>query len=145
MAVRYVINYTMARKESSQAAIKFLNKVIRDIELDARFRAASGPFWTGRLASSIQHRGPTVQGTKIVASVGSKLKYAASVEAGADAHPISARGDYNLKFFWHKKATWMSIPAVNHPGQRGKEFLRGPMKRAALKFGMHYITYSRNI
>lgn len=145
MAVHYVINYARTRRETSQAAIKFLNKVIKDIKLDARFRAASGEYWTGKLAGSIEHKGPYVRGTKVVASIGSKLKYAASAEAGALAHPIYPRGDYNLHFYWRKKATWVSLPAVNHPGQRGKRYLRDPMKRAATKFGMRYIEYSRSI
>ena len=145
MAVHYVINYAVSRKDTTAAAIKFLDKVAKDITIDARFRAASGEYWTGKLAASIQRKGPRVEGNKVVVSIGSRLKYAASAEAGARTHPIFPRGDYNLHFFWKKRGEWVSLPSVNHPGQRGKRFLRDPMKRAAVKFGMHYIEYTRNV
>jgi len=142
MAARYRLNHAAVNRKSQQEAIRLLSKVASEVERAARFGAAEGPYWTGNLAASIKHKGPRVVGKEVVVEIGSSLKYAASVDEGATIHEISAKKPGGrLVFFWHKKGKWMKVPYVIHPGQKGKGFLRKPMRRAAARHGLIYVEH----
>lgn len=83
--------------------------------------------------------------------VGSRLKYAASVEDGAERHIIRARaaslgrGLYQsgrfLHFFWYKRGYWVTTRSVNHPGQKGKHYLRNALIRTGQRRGFRVIIH----
>lgn len=72
---------------------------------------------SGRLQKSLRKRGPLKQITQVKGSVGSTLRYAASVHEGAKPHAIVARKP-NLVFYWEKKNVTFVGKRVNHPGVR---------------------------
>jgi hypothetical protein len=71
----------------------------------------------GRLKKSIRVRGPKKQITQVQGSVGSRLKYAASVHEGANPHIIVAKKP-NLVFYWEREDVTFVGKRVNHPGVR---------------------------
>ena len=73
---------------------------------------------TGRLQRSLRIRGPKVLKTRITGSVGSTLRYAASVHEGAKPHQIRARNKRVLAFYWEKRGEFFFGKKVNHPGVR---------------------------
>jgi len=147
--------------ESRKLAIRFANKVLKEIEREATFIAATGPYTKGHLAKTIYNTGAAARGTRVVGTVGSRASYAKSVESGAKKHdifPKRASHSYRfgesrrptLKFFWAKAGRTVypnQIPmspgtiGVSHPGQRGKGFLRRPLLAAAVRHRMRIIIY----
>lgn len=86
-----------------------------------------------------------------VGRVGSRLKYAASVEEGASPHIIRARalglgnGLYRsgrfLHFFWYKRGHWMVTRSVRHPGQKGKHYLQNALIYVGKRRGFRVIIH----
>jgi len=146
---------------SRKIAMAKANQVLNEMEREARFIAATGPYTKGALAASIFNTGAIPRGSRIVGSVGSPLKYAKAVESGARRHdifPKRAPSVYRfgqsqrptLKFFWAKAGRTVypnQIPmapgtvGVSHPGQHGKGFLRRPLLDAAVRHRMRLIIY----
>lgn len=75
---------------------------------------------SGRLKKSLHKRGPKRQITQVSGSVGSVLRFAASVHQGAAPHVIVANSKPQLVFYWERKDVTFVGRKVNHPGvQRG--------------------------
>lgn len=147
--------------ESRKIAVRFANRVLNEIETEARFIAATGKYTKGHLAASIYNTGAIPRGTRVVGAVGSRLGYARAVESGARRHDIFPRNAAQvyrfgrparptLKFFWAKAGRVVypnQIPmapgtiGVSHPGQPGKGFLRKPLLAAAVRHRMRIIIY----
>lgn len=158
---RAVIYHLRLEAASQKLAIAKANEVLNEMERDAQFITATGPYTKGRLSASIYNTGAIPRGRRVVGSVGSRLSYAKSVEGGAERHdifPKRAPKIYRfghsqrptLKFFWAKAGRVVypnQIPmapgtiGVSHPGQRGKGFLRIPLLDAAVRHRMRLIIY----
>lgn len=142
---RVQIDYAKGYKFSRQVGEKFLRRALLEMKIEAVTILSRGEYTIppSRLATSLDvtvHLG--AQG--IEGSLGSKLKYAASVEAGASPHYILPRPPRTrLKFFWRKVGRVVAPPFVYHPGQRGKRYLRGPLERIGHRYNMIVFTYVR--
>ena len=71
----------------------------------------------GRLKRSLRKRGPKKLITRVTGSVGSTLRWAASVHDGAIPHVIVARKS-NLVFYWEREDVTFVGKRVSHPGVR---------------------------
>lgn len=103
---------------------------------------------TGRLRKSLRQRGPKVQITQISGSVGSTLRYAASVHEGSKPHRIQARYRTVLSFWWDRYSVRVAFPRVNHPGirkTRRKQYLWLPLRSAARRHGFAVRRFTRNV
>lgn len=128
---RVRIYYTRAGRESNDAAVEFVREVLRQIQFQARLHVAFGPYTMGTLAGSIQRQGPFMEFGMVSGNVGSDLDYAAAVEGGSglygprrSKYVIRPRSKTYLKFYWRKVGHIVRLRQVNHPGQRGKGYLR---------------------
>jgi hypothetical protein len=70
---------------------------------------------TGRLKRSLRKVGPKKMVTQVKGSVGSRLRFAASVHDGANPHEIRAKKP-NLVFYWQRENVTFVGKRVNHPG-----------------------------
>ena len=127
---KVTIYHSKARRESNKEAEDFIRQVLREIQFQARLHIVFGPYTTGRLASSLRTRGPFMEFGRVTGSVGSDLPYAAAVEGGSGLHGprrskyvIRPNRAKMLKFYWRKVGRVVVLPKVNHPGQRGKDYL----------------------
>lgn len=127
---RVTIHHAKARRESNEEAEKFIRQVLREIQFQARLHIVFGPYTTGRLAGSLRTRGPFMEFGRVVGSVGSDLPYAAAVEGGSglygprrSKYVIRPNRAKMLKFYWRRVGRVVVLPKVNHPGQRGKDYL----------------------
>lgn len=147
--------------ESRKLAVRFVNKVLDEMEIEARFIAATGKYTKGHLAATIYNTGAIPRGIRVVGAIGSTASYARIVETGAKKHdifPTRASKVYRfgkpekptLKFYWAKAGRVVyanQIPmapgtiGVSHPGQKGKGFLRRPLIAAAIRHRMRLIIY----
>lgn len=156
MAHQYHIYQTRFEATVSKISIRKVKKVLDDVQSGARKAALIGSFSTGRLAASIYKRGPIVADRRVFGTVGSRLKYAGSVEHGAEIHAIFPKGAHvfrfgdrrkpQLKFKWRGKTVYTPhVPMsrftvdISHPGQPAKHFLRNAAIKAAKKHRMHFI------
>ena len=66
-----------------------------------------------------------------------KPPYARFVIHGTKPHVIKARkpGGY-LRFYWFRKAKWMVLPKVNHPGTAANDFMIRGLKRGLRANGL---------
>jgi hypothetical protein len=140
---RIVIHHMAAHRESDQAAYRFVRSVLHEIRFQARLTLFHGPYTTGRLAQSIEIKGPYIEpGRRVHGSVGSDLSYAAVVEKGARPHlifPIPPRK--YMKFYWRRVGRVVYPDKVRHPGMRGKGYLRNAAQVAARRHRMLLIIY----
>lgn len=155
MATRYVIDYARLSRLSRQKARAIITLTVAEIRIVARrnvlYRRYPGrPPRPLRLANSIYGIVRPL-GDGYYAKVGSNLKYAASVEDGASRHIIRPRaislgsGFYRtggmLVFYWERVGKVVRRRKVNHPGQRGKHYLRNALLRVARRRGWRVIIY----
>lgn len=140
---RVRVYYGRARNESQDAAEKFIRQVLREIQFQARLHLVFGPYTTGRLAASLRTKGPFMEFGRVSGSVGSELNYSSAVEGGSglygpkrSKYPIYPRRARRLKFFWRKVGHVVSLPKVNHPGQRGKNYLLRATQSVARRHNM---------
>ena len=140
---RIVIHYAQARRESTQDAVRFIRKVLHEIRFIARLSVSHGPYTTGRLAQSIQAKGPFISpGSRVSGSVGSDLSYARVVEEGARPHlifPIPPRT--RMKFYWRKVGHIVYPEKVRHPGMKGKGYLAEAARTAGRRHNLRVIIY----
>lgn len=155
--------------QTIRQARRFVRKVLREIETEAKIIAAAGPYSTGRLARSIGADGPIVIGTVVKGDVGTRLSYARIVEGGAGIHNIFPKGaphvyrfgrgtsltrtySPTLKFYWRKAGRVVypyQIPmsprtvGISHPGQKAKGFLFKPLRNAAIRHRMAIVVFDR--
>lgn len=99
---------------------------VRDVAMKvsdrAKFYARQGEFSTGKLADSILAFESKRTGFSDEWSVEAGDPKASFVEEGTSAHPIF--GDPFLHFFWVRAGGFVTLNRVNHPGARGKFFMR---------------------
>lgn len=140
--VRYRIDYAKLDAIGKKKARRVMSLVVAECRIVARRNVLWGPYTrTGRLAQSIYG---TLRSTPtgFVGRVGSRLSYAASVEGGARAHVIRPRSaDGWLVFFWEKEGRWVKTKSVNHPGQKGKHYLRNALIRVGARRGFRVVIY----
>ena len=113
-------------------AARFIRKVLRELEFQARLHVATGPYTMGNLARSIRSHGPFIEANgRVTGSVGSDLPYASAVEGGSglwgprhSKYTIRPVRKKMLRFFWRKVGHVVVLEKVRHPGQRGKGYLR---------------------
>lgn len=75
--------------------------------------------------------------------VGSRLRYAMSVEEGAAPHVIRPRNPNGyLYFYWVKVGDWVAFKKVNHPGQKGKRYLANALIRVGRRRGFKVFMHS---
>jgi hypothetical protein len=137
--VRVILNRAAVHVASIKAGEKIVRAASRDVARLARARAARGPYATGKLAASIRIRGPYVLFDSVRAQVGSPLRYAASVERGAERHVILPHGPYPLRFYWRKVGRVVRLSKVRHPGQKAKHYLLDSLREVAHARGMRII------
>lgn len=144
----YEINWPNFTLYKATVGERIIRLAVAECRITARRNVLWGPFTRGRLADSIYG---TVRRTAngYLGRVGSNLRYASSVEDGAERHIIRARalglggGLYQsgqrLHFFWVKRGYWVRTRKVNHPGQRGKHYLRNALLRTARRRGFRVV------
>lgn len=139
---RIIIHHTRAERESAEATFKFVRSVLREIRFQARLEVSTGPYTTGRLARSIEAKGPFVEPGRVTGSVGSDLSYAAVVEKGAPRHLIFPRPPRtHMKFYWRRVGRVVYPQKVRHPGMKGKGYLAKAARIAATRHNMLLIIY----
>ncbi len=140
---RIVINHIRAMHESDQDTYRFMRKVLHETRYIARLSVSHGPYTTGRLARSIEAKGPVIQpGFRVSGQVGSELAYADSVEGGAIPHLIYPRPPKTrLRFYWRKVGRIVTPGVVRHPGQRGKGYLAEAARTVGRRYGLRVIIY----
>lgn len=140
---RVVIHHLKLRQETDTDAYKFVRAVLREIRFQARLEVTVGPYTTGRLARSINEKGPFITpGVRVTGEVGSDLPYAAAVEKGARRHMIFPNPPRtSLKFFWRRVGRTVHPERVRHPGMRGKGYLAKAAQIAARRHNMLLIIY----
>lgn len=138
--VRYRIDYPKLNGLVRSKQVKLIRLVVAECRITARRNVLWGPYTrTGRLAQSIYG---TLRTTPegFVGRVGSRLSYAASVEGGAQRHIIRPRdADGWLVFFWEAEGRWVRTKRVNHPGQRGKHYLRNALLSVGTRRGFRVV------
>lgn len=161
MASKGVVHHPVLRTHIAAIGYGECRKVMRFVHLRAVRGASGGQYSRGTLAGSIYAAGPYIiptaaDGSIVQGFIGSPLDYAASVEYGAEIHPIFPKGmphvyrfgskaPRQLKFFWRGRVVYtphvpMSPGTIgrSHPGQRGKYFLRKAMLAGAARYGWRY-------
>ena len=144
MAIRVQINNAEAYRESHEAAFKLVQDVVREVRTAAFRILIVGPYTEGRLALGLKTEVRIVpNGVRGRVYIdGNIYPYAKAVEGGADPDVIRPRAPRTrLKFFWRKVGHVVYLRKVNHPGQKGKAYLRGPLIRVGTKHGMIVITH----
>jgi hypothetical protein len=139
---RIVIHYVLAHRETNESAMRFIRKAVREMRFIARLAVSYGPYTTGRLAQSIQAKGPFLEGLVVRAQVGSDLFYAKMVNSGARPHlifPIPPRT--YMKFYWRKVGRVVYLDKVRHPGQRGKGYLEEAARTIGRRYNLRVIIY----
>jgi hypothetical protein len=145
---RVVIHRVQARRETTQMAFQFTRRVLHEIRFRARANLLSGPYTTGRLARSLEIKGPYVHPGRVTGSVGTDLHYAEAVEKGAglwgprrSKYLIYPRRARNLRFYWRRVGRVVTLPYVRHPGQRGKGYLEKAAEEIGRRHNMIVIIY----
>lgn len=139
MPANYTINWPTFERYKDKVGEKVLRLAVTEMRLVAMRNVSYGRYSKGHLRTSIYG---TVTKTPFgwKGQVGSRLRYAASVEEGAAPHIIrpraislggglyagGVRGGY-LHFYWHKHGTWVFAKKVHHPGQKGKHYIRNAL------------------
>ena len=139
---KVVIDRGQARITAGLFARRRVERAVNDIVLNAKIRAGQGPYATGRLARSITS---FVANTPlgVQARVGSDLVYAGAAEGGARKHVIRPRTAKALYFYWRKVGQHVLLSKVNHPGMRGKHYLRESLIQAGRRHGFRVRIYER--
>lgn len=147
---RVVVNRAAAHAWVQSTSQRIVQEVTAQVLIESKISASSGPYATGRLASTI-HAGFRVTSAGYESTVGSNLWYAQLVERGASRHIIRARpkglgggrfsGGHSLHFFWRRVGHSVSFRKVNHPGFRGKEYIEDALRNAARRHGLRVIIY----
>lgn len=158
MAARVFVNRAQVTLAATRIGFGQMRRVLRYAHRQAYQGAVGGPYSrTGALANSITSAGPFITGSQVLGTLFSPLSYAASVERGAEIHPIwpkGAQGIYRfgsktppqLKFWWRGRVVYtphvpMSVRTIglSHPGQKGKRFLRNALVKTAARYQMRFI------
>lgn len=137
------IYHAVLRAQTVEIARRELEQVLDEVEVRAKAITMVGPYTSGALSLSIRKEPVIIRGDVLTGDVGTKLPYAAAVHNGAKKHLILPRGNYPLNFYWRRVGHRVSLWYVNHPGQRGKQFLVKPLVEVAARHG--WPVYTREI
>lgn len=133
------LNYPNIRRFSSLTSYRYLKKATDEVHAEAVLMTSHGRYTTGNLARSLKKRTWIVRGGA-ESRVWSDLDYARWVHDGTPRHQIPIPWypgrRPRLKFFWRRVNATVFFAKVNHPGQRGKQFLTIPLIRAARRNNM---------
>ena len=146
MAAGYTVRIDrfQIRVQSIEAGRRLITQVVREVHGGAERILATGPYTHGRLIRGLEDRiqyGPYEVVGRVGIS-GRKYPYAASVEGGAKRHHIFPHPPRRyLKFYWRKVGRTVWFRRVNHPGQKGKGYLRRPLALAAARHNMKVVIY----
>jgi len=87
-------------------------------------------YGTGHMASTIDSAVYGAGFDEVEAHVFVKPPYARYVIHGTDPHVIKPKKPGGmLRFYWVRKAKWMVLPRVNHPGTAANHFMDRGLKR----------------
>jgi hypothetical protein len=100
----------------------------RAIRVESRAKQLC-PVDTGRLRSSITHELVKSGGGVMLARIGTNVSYARDVHEGTRPHVIRPRSARVLRFPAGGRIVYTAY--VNHPGTRGRPFLRDALPAAA--------------
>lgn len=143
-------------KQTGRITRRQAEKVLKEVQEEARENARGGEYSKGNLAKTIYRSGPFVRGYNASGSVGSRAKYAKAVEGGARVHDIFPKGQtlYRfgkvkapaLKFQWRGRTVYFNqIPGAegtigrSHPGQKGKHYLARALVSVAARHNLRVI------
>ena len=144
MAARVTIYTSVLRLQTGQIANRVLKDFLDEVQTQAKLITIVGPYTQGELSRSIQQSSVIPRGDTYSGDVYSRLHYAKYVHNGTKPHIIRPRRpDGMLRFYWRKVNANVSFRSVNHPGQKGKNFLVGPMIRISARHG--WVVYTREI
>jgi hypothetical protein len=158
---RVRMHRVVIRATTQREAFQLVNQVMYEVHAGAFVAAQGGAYSTGNLAASLFRDGPHITPLRITGEVGSNLPYAAAVHNGAKVHWIFPKGAVGrvrfgsrkrpqLKFFWRKAGRVVYMPHIpgspgkigrSHPGQKGKHYLTGPLRRSARIHGFRVVVY----
>lgn len=146
MATQFRIDRGHAFVASHEAARRLVRRVNVEILEGAYIILSEGKYTTGKLRLGLKRREEdTPQGVRGRVGISKReFPYAASVEGGARRHPIPHEDNHTakiLKFYWRKVGHIVYFSEVDHPGQRGKAYLRRPLARAAARHNLVVVTY----
>ncbi len=144
MTIRIQINNYEAYREVHADAFKLVQDVVREVRTAAFRILLEGPYTHGHLAMGLRTKIEIVpNGVRGKVYIdGAIYPYAKAVEGGADPHIIRPHLPRRyLRFYWRKVGHVVYLKSVNHPGQKGKAYLRGPLARVAVRHGMRVIIY----
>jgi hypothetical protein len=141
------VNHADAFRFSQFVAEKQIRRALLEMKLDAIATLSHGPYSHRVLMHSLDVE-VRLEPQGVEGKLGSKLPYAASVEAGARPHyifpnPNVGHPNTRLVFYWRKVGRVVKLPFVYHPGQPGKAYLRGPLARIGHHYNMLVFTYHR--
>jgi hypothetical protein len=144
----------IAKFQAADAALRATERdwlaeagVIVETAIEANIAAqglieSDGPH-PGALVGSGRVFGATAHGVTV--GFGQGLDYAASLENGAEPHPIDAVNAENLKFLWKKMGLQFYGPHVNHPGNRPYKFMRNGSEEAMVPLVFMFMARLRAI
>lgn len=115
----------------SGEATKLVLKATRAISNAAKVKS---PVDTGVLRNSIrQDPLPRTSGLSVTSHVEATSKYAMSVHEGQKAHVITPKNARALRFTVGGRVVFAK--SVNHPGSKGRPFLRNAMEEEGKRLG----------
>lgn len=135
MSTRWKPNRVRIRevaKEYGRARVSRFNRLTTNL---AKERV---PRKRGRLANSIGSS-LSVEATKVRGRVGSRVRYAATVNDGSVAHRIRARRKKALRFYWEAAGRTVIRKSVWHPGSGETPFLTSAARDVARAEGFVWV------
>lgn len=147
MFVPDVEGFSRAFKSKDGMLGRWMDNLAGDVRAAVAFEAP-GPgkpphnrtgfnYGKGRLMGTV---GYSVSGTgvdEVEGHVYVKPPYARFVIHGTKPHVIKPRKTGGmLKFYWFKKARWMVLPQVKHPGQAANDFMIRGLRRGLAANGI---------
>lgn len=131
---KWVPNNAEIARISGELGLALVSRFNRETTNIAKHRA---PRKTGRLSNSI---GSSVRVSRISVrgKVGSRVKYAATVNNGSRPHVIRARRRKALRFHWERLGRVVYFTKVNHPGTGATPYLTSAAAQAARRHGFRW-------
>lgn len=124
---------------------KWMSEITGDVRAAVAFEAP-GPgkpphnrtrfnYGKGHLMGTVGSR--VIRDVELEGHVFVKPDYARYVIHGTRPHVIKPRKPGgHLRFYWFKKAKWMVLPKVNHPGTAANDFMIRGLRRGLLANGI---------
>lgn len=141
-----IAGWAKAFKGPTGIVADWIGEVTGDVEAATRFEAP-GPgkvprnrtginYGTGQLMGSIGSRVEADGVGEVEGHVYAKPEHTKYVIHGTAPHVIRARPGGMLRFYWFRKAKWMVLPKVNHPGTAANDFMTRGLKKGLAANGI---------